>query len=597
MWRRRQRYSMLVLALLCLLIGRPSYAQVSALVDRSTLTIDDTLSLTIAVEGNSTGAKPDMRELYQDFDIVSTSANSRISIVNGVTKQRMEWWYQLVPLKIGELTIPAIDVNGERTKPLTIAVSEQASQPGQVKRYFIEVEASPERVYVQSQIRIIQRIFAIGRIPSSPRLTEPKLSEGTAEIILLGERLTPYTAVRNGVDYQVIERHFVMYPQKSGPLTIAPSLFEGYVNDTSGQLRFPLDSFQAKRVRARSRSIDLNVLPQPAEFKGQEWLPAQDISIHGNWSVSPDSMQVGEPISLTLGIIAEGLRAEQLPDLSFVLPDYIKVYPEDSTTQNNKNQRSLVGVKNRVFTLIPSAGGSFTFPEITLQWWNTETNQQEIAKLPARSIQVLGDSASVSEESELEADTPVLSDKPQTAVVEKMTGAVEGAREMVNDSQGDFSWWRLFIALLALILLAVATWLLFFYRGVTANSYKMGDAQPSAQSSSDTSSTIIKKHPSLQESLSGLKKACEANNAKQAAYYLQYWSRATIGNRKITLASIAQLGDPQLKRAVDGLSVALYSKKPQKWRGELLWKAVSNFKPEAKKESRKKADLLEPMYR
>lgn len=593
-----KRISLMLFAMILMVISSVGYASVSALVDKSTLTMDDLLSLTVAVDGNSTGAKPDVRKVLDDFDIVGTSVSTNMSIINGNATSRKEWRYQLVPRRTGQLIIPAIDVAGERTQPLPIEVLEQVPSAVQEKKLFVEVEIKPEKVYVQSQIHLVQRVFSLGNFPAEARLTSPEITEGEAEIIELGQR-QPFRVSRQGVNYQVVERHLVVYPQKSGKLSIAPTVFHGYVTDNSGTLKFPF-TFRGKRVRARSNAVDINVLRQPAHFSGKDWLPAQNVTLHGNWSTSIDQLKTGEPVTLTLGIKAEGVRAEQLPDVQLILPDHIKVYPEPAVTQNNKGQRSLVGVKNQKFTLIPSKSGEFTLPEISIPWWDVTNDKQQKAVLESRVLMVTGDPVTLQQDKEEEKTTPDPVQKIASNVSDTLS---DNAKHIVNDESGAFSLGRTLLGLLALLSMLGAVWLLFFYKGKgqrqdSPNSNIKGrhntrhreNGNMQSQSSAHDSSQQMLDFSIVKQQL---QRACERNDPDQASRLVQQWAEHVMQLKPATLSAIAEAGSADLSEAVHGLSAALYGRKVSAWDGSMLWQAVSGFR-QASKKQRKPA--LEPMY-
>jgi hypothetical protein len=134
-------------------------------------------------------------------------------------------------------------------------------------------------------------------------------------------------------------------------------------------------------------------------------LPAQALSLSDETANSPDALQVGEPLTLTLRLSAQGLAAEQLPELS--LPDIAgaEVYPDQETSQTRDDGQWLRGERIRKFAIVPTRAGSLQIPEIAVGWWNVASDRGESARLPARTIQVGGTAAVASSPSATASDT------------------------------------------------------------------------------------------------------------------------------------------------------------------------------------------------
>ena len=107
--------------------------EISAYVDRSEISIDEVITLTVEVEGAS-----DFPDIPQpdspDFFVVSgPSHSSNIQIVNGEISASKSSKWRLAPSKSGKLEIKPIQVRYKRkvykTKPINITVSDRASTP------------------------------------------------------------------------------------------------------------------------------------------------------------------------------------------------------------------------------------------------------------------------------------------------------------------------------------------------------------------------------------------------------------------------------------------------------------------------------------
>ena len=77
---------------------------------------------------------------------------------------------------------------------------------------FLDVKATPEQPYVQSQVLYTLRLYRRVDIAQA-ELSEPELTDAVVE--KLGED-SNYNTVVNGVSYLVTERKYAIFPQKSG---------------------------------------------------------------------------------------------------------------------------------------------------------------------------------------------------------------------------------------------------------------------------------------------------------------------------------------------------------------------------------------------
>ncbi|MES9901424.1 MAG: BatD family protein, partial [Sedimenticola sp.] len=167
------------LLLLLLLLPVVASAAVEASLDRQMIREGETVQLTIEVEGQS-NSQPDTTPLERDFDLLGTSSNSRLSIVNGRADARTTWTIVLSPKRMGELEIPPLVVGAQQSPPLKLQV-ERASAPtvDESADIFIESEIVPESPYVQAQLLLRVQLF------HAVEISKGSLSDPAAEQVLL----------------------------------------------------------------------------------------------------------------------------------------------------------------------------------------------------------------------------------------------------------------------------------------------------------------------------------------------------------------------------------------------------------------------------
>lgn len=402
----------LIAALLCLCVAAPALAAdegVRAWLDRDSMHLGESVTLNVESQGGAAG-QPDFSVLDRDFRQLGTQSSRQVNIVKGTTVIKTLWAVALEPKQEGVLTVPAVTVGGVRTEPLTLTVLPQPSgaqgRPGD--DLFIEVTADPLAPYVQQQIRYTVKLYFAFDLTDG-NLAEPK-ADGVVVQRLGQDRR--YVASIGDRRYHVVERHYALIPEASGTLRIAALVFRGSALDP----RDPTGFFNRGRaVSASSDAIEFNVRPRPAAWGSDPWLPAVDLTLADETDL-PSEVRVGDPVTRTVRMKAQGLGYEQLPELDFPPLAGAEIYPDKSQVVTRDDGSWLFGERVRKFAVVPTQPGRLELPEIKLRWWNTATGEEAIALLPARIVQVLPAAANAAPPPAAGAATPVLPAPADTPV-------------------------------------------------------------------------------------------------------------------------------------------------------------------------------------
>ena len=354
-----------------------------AWLDRDTMHLGETVTLNVEAQGN-TGGQPDFSALSQDFNLLGTQSSQQVSIVNGASTAKTVWAVGLEPKRAGRIAIPALALGSAKTAPITLTVLEQAAgaqgKPGD--DVFLEVTAEPLTPYVQQQVRYTVKLYY------SFGLTDGNLSEPQADGVVV-QRLgqdKSYMATLGDRRYHVMERHYALTPERSGALELPALIFRGNALDSAD----PTGFFSRPRtIGARSDTIHLDVKPKPAAWIGGDpWLPAASMLLKDDSEI-PDEMHVGDPVTRTVRLQAQGLGFEQLPELTLAAPDGAEIYPDKPDTRTRDDGTWLYGERVRKFAFVPSRPGTLTIPGVSVRWWDTAHDRAETVELPARTIKVL----------------------------------------------------------------------------------------------------------------------------------------------------------------------------------------------------------------
>ncbi len=379
----KHRTAMAGALLIGLLWSLGANAAARAWLDRDSMQLGETVTLNVESD-SSTASEPDFSILLGDFKSLGTQSSRQISMSNGSTSAKTVWAVGLEPKHAGTLIIPAFSMGGSSTDPLTLVVlSAPAGAQGKPgDSLFIEVSAEPLSPYVQQQVRYTVKLYFAVNL-SEGSLDEPAASGAVVQ--KLG-RDKQYGATLNGQRYQVLERNYALTPEQSGRLTMPELDFRGSATDNSD----PTGFFRRGRsVTARSDALEFEVRPKPASWGTVPWLPAASLSLNDE-SELPNEIKVGEPLTRTIKLRAQGLGFEQLPELEIKAPAGAEIYPDKPDTRTRDDGTWLYGERTRKFAIVPTRPGTLTLPAMEVQWWNTAKDAIETVSLPAREIRVVG---------------------------------------------------------------------------------------------------------------------------------------------------------------------------------------------------------------
>jgi hypothetical protein len=370
----------------------PAFAttELAATVDRNQVSLGDSLQLTLKAEGR-VNSQPDVTPLKKDFDVFGISSSSQANFINGQVSSSTSWSIPLMPKRTGILTIPVLEVAGQRSQPISITVTESSPQGSSAGDVFLESEASPDNPYVQQQVILTIRLYY------DEKLREGSLSAPEPANTIVRQLGKDKTGAVNlkGKNYQVLERRYALFPQASGSLEIPAPIFNGIVA-VAGQRRshfgsmFDLAPFDTatKRVRKRGKPVTIAVQPRPAQASGSLWLPASALTAKQSWNVE-EAIKVGSPVTMTVTLEAEGLTASQLPNLEPEGLQDFNIYPDKADEETLEQVDGVRGVRSQKIAFIPTRPGTLTLPDQTLYWWDVANDRQEELILSGRSITVL----------------------------------------------------------------------------------------------------------------------------------------------------------------------------------------------------------------
>ncbi len=415
-------------------------AEVRAWLDRNTMQLGETVTLNVEVANGSNDAKPDFSALESDFNLSGTQSSSSINIVNGQSSSKLLWAVALEPKHAGTLTIPALAVAAQNTQPLTLTVQAATGASGKAgDDVYIETTIEPRSPYVQQQVSMTVKLYF------SVNLIDGSLDDPQAPGLIVrkvGGQDSNFTADVDGRRYRVLERRYIVQAEKSGSIALPPIMFRGHAMD-----RNDANSFFSRghNVSAHSDPITLDVRARPANSGTDAWLPARSVTLTAEGIDANTAAQVGEPLTLTLRLQANGLGFEQLPELTLPKIDGADIYPDKASTQNKDSGDLTTGERERKFAIVPKRAGPLVIPSISIGWWDTAHDRPETAAVSEIDLTVQSTAGVSAPQTPSSVPSPIAAPLPATSP------QIASASHTVADTEPTF--WR------TLALVAVVLWI------------------------------------------------------------------------------------------------------------------------------------------
>lgn len=383
-------------------------------VDRTMVRQGEQVTLTVTIDGDSTdGPVPDLSQLT-DFTIVGTSEATQITMINGRLSSQKSYIYRLLPLTIGTLTIPAINVeiDGQthQTTPLTVEVLPGGAAPNaeeppiyspdemQGQDFFVEAEVNNPTPYLGEQIVYTFKLYQAANFFGQPDYRPPAFTDFWSQTILSQPR---YDTTIDGRDYIVTEIRTALFPASLGAITIAPSKLV-----IPGGLFDPDIILETEPIK-----VDVRSLPDgaPAHFQGAV----------GQFEISAEfgetTAKVNEPITFILKITGAGnvevLKEPALPELPnwryFESQAFTSIETQDDVVYGNRRFERL---------MVPGQPGDYIFPPISFSFYDPEAGEYRTVSTEPIPVTV--------QPGESEATDSVMPASPDKQQVELIAGDI-----------------------------------------------------------------------------------------------------------------------------------------------------------------------------
>jgi len=560
----KKYYTGIILTFMCLFwSANLSALEVTASVDKNPVMLDEAITLVVKATGEVDRNAFQSDALLKDFIVGNTSVSSQTQMINFDTTRSTTWRTTLFPKEEGTFVIPALEVNGVKTQPISVRVLPVPTATTQEQRdFFVTAELEQNSAFVQQHVNYTVKLYMAANIERGS-LQAPEMEGGRIEQV--GDD-TQYSDIVNGKRFQVVERTFVVIPEQSGQFSIQAPIFSGEVLATNTRQSFGFFN-RTRNITRRGPQLTLDVKPIPPSATGT-WLPSRFVDISESWPENK-TFVVGEPITRTLTLTVEGQSEEQLPEIPQIYPPSVKTYQDQAETKSAEQDGRILAQRIESTAIIPTEEGTMVLPGVEVPWFNVETQQVEIAQIPAKTVQV---GPAVGLQSTPAMQVPTIENTSDSEPASTVT--IQG-----QDISGELFIWKVLSAVFA------AMWLL------TLIAWWRGRSGVAAKQTGNTAP------PQIKTDKSALIRAVESADTSQLQPLLWAWLNSTLAQEFTSLHQALNHPDAKnIKTQFQALTAAKFSASGERWSPEHFKKAISDLESQRSKHSKHSQGSLPELF-
>ncbi|KDN55223.1 BatD family protein [Flavobacterium seoulense] len=365
--------------------GLWAQVQFEAKVSKSTLGLNERLRVDFVmnIDGDNFNEPS-----FEGFRIIG-GPNQQVSQswVNGKSSFEKIYSYYLAPLHKGSIVIKqaTIEYNGQvyKTSPVKVNVTnaiEQPKDPNDISvsvdgNLYLVADISKTNPYLNEPITVVYKLYFnnIG-ITNSTEVNKPKYNDFWSQNIDI-KQFVVEEGMFKGQNYRyIVLKKVVLYPQKSGKLTIEPLSLDIDVQlptnrrNVFGQMLIKDDH---KRVSAGAKTISVKALPEagkPDDFSGA--VGTFDFKV----TPSKTSLKNGESLDLVVSVAGKGnLKLFTLPKP--VVPNALEMYDPVHNEQVNTPLSGMAGKISDSYTIIPQYKGDYPIKTMRFSYFDLSSGR------------------------------------------------------------------------------------------------------------------------------------------------------------------------------------------------------------------------------
>ncbi|MFC1856245.1 BatD family protein, partial [Thermodesulfobacteriota bacterium] len=355
---------------------------ISAIVDKNITTMDDTIYLSVTVDGLRSSDTIPQVSGGNGFSVTYAGSSSKYSMLNGSVSSNVDFNYRLEPKRVGWFRLPSISFKHKgkilRTSPMNLEV-----RAGSIKTkrgdIFVTAEVSDAKPYVNEQVVFSFKFYTSTQV-SNPSYESPKFSNFISQEMGAVKRYQKYI---DGKNYTVNEIKYVLFPLKSGRYNISPVKVTVDVPINTGrrnrQFMGMFSEYKTKKFRTEVITMDVRPLP---DYTIKD-VPFSNLigDFRVSTSVGNRELKVNDSTTLTISISGLGnISDATLPsDMEY---EGFKTYEDKPAEDIKKTKDGIYGTKTFKKAFIPLKEGRLTIPPIRFSYFDAKKEDYVILATP-----------------------------------------------------------------------------------------------------------------------------------------------------------------------------------------------------------------------
>jgi hypothetical protein len=235
----------------------------------------------------------------------------------------------------------------------------------------------PDKIWVGQRLAMNVTLFTTTSFAGVPRFDLPK----DAGLAILADDAHPLLGTKtiDGVSYISKQYAISVFPLRFGTLTLPAFPVEfGYQGDAG----------QESDATLSTTAAQITVLAVPGADAQLPLVTATEFKVDDRWTPNPDKAAVGDAFTRTIALRATGVPGMALPPLKMQARDGLAVYAGQPQVATDTARGDFIGKRVETFSLVCQKAGTYTLPELRIQWWNPTDEQLQVVRLQSRTLQV-----------------------------------------------------------------------------------------------------------------------------------------------------------------------------------------------------------------
>ncbi len=391
MIKRKTLYSFLLL-LIGFTFSLQAQVSFDAKVSKKRLGLNERLRIDFIMNENGDNFIPPD---FNNFLVVSGPQQSvNRSWVNGVSSFSKTYTYFLTPKSKGVLRIgqAQITINGEvyKSSPVEVQVTEAVKKPNDPdnidyltdENIHLIAEISNNSPYLNEGISVVYKLYFRNPISINDvqELESPTYGDFWSSKINIGRIQVDPRGQYKGEPYnEVVWQKVVLYPQKSGKLTIEPLTLNLQLSVPSNRRdlfgRRILKQGQ-KTITSGRRTLNVKPLPtsgQPENFTGAVGQFDFDVIL------SKDALKASESFQAKIKVSGKGnLNLFQLPEIN--VPNTLEVYEPERKETIKTTLSGTEGTVEENYTIVPQYQGKYPIPPVAFSYFDPKAKNYKTVR-------------------------------------------------------------------------------------------------------------------------------------------------------------------------------------------------------------------------